>query len=189
MGRNARIRNHTLRLEVGGGRKGRWGSSAGSKLRLRGAKQTAQIRQLVPDSFATQCRNGQGSIINQRDIWEGPSLHLPLLWPLTNLGLAMSLLVLVQSWWDHAILTRVSRAKQGQLDTVSHIPISISQDRGPTYAADHVRPAHWPAHTLAALQPHSETLLSNITQRSLWCFGFEGPTSFLPTPHTSYRTA
>ena len=68
-------------------------------------------------------------------------------------------------------------------------PCVISQSpypktEAPAYAADHVWPAHWAAHTPAALQPHSETLLSNNTEKFMM-FDFEGPTLFLPTPHTS----
>ena len=66
-------------LEAGGwedGGRGREGSSAKSKLRLREAKQIAQIKQLVPDSFVTQYRNGQRSTINQKDICIESSLYL-----------------------------------------------------------------------------------------------------------------
>lgn len=61
---------------LGDGGRGREGSSAKSKLRLREAKQITQIKQLVPDFFVTQCRNGQRSIINQKDICIGSSLYL-----------------------------------------------------------------------------------------------------------------
>ena len=45
---------------LGDGSRGRERSSAKSKLRLREAKQIAQIKQLVPDFFVTQCRNAKG---------------------------------------------------------------------------------------------------------------------------------
>ena len=163
---------------------GREGSSANSKLRLREAKQIDQIKQLIPDSFVTQCRNGQRSIIKQKDICIGSSLYL------------LSTLATDKPWLGHepadigAELMGPHSPDPGVTCKAGNwIPCVISQSpypktEAPAYAADHVWPAHWPAHTPTALQRHSETLLSNNTEKFMM-FDFEGPTLFLPTLYTS----
>ena len=163
---------------------GRERSSANSKLRLREAKQIDQIKQLVPDSFVTQCRNGQRSIIKQKDICIGSSLYL------------LSTLATDKPWLGHepadigAELMGPHSPDPGVTCKAGNwIPCVISQSpypkiEAPAYAADHVWPAHWPAHTP---QPSNDTqrLCCLITQRSSWCLTLKDLSYFSPlfTPH------
>ena len=164
---------------------GRERSSANSKLRLREAKQIDQIKQLVPDSFVTQCRNGQRSIIKQKDICIGSSLYL------------LSTLATDKPWLGHE-----------PADIDAELMGPHSPDPGVTCKAGatgyyvsypnlHIpkpRPPHMqlttsgqPTDQLIHQQPSNDTqrLCCLITQRSSWCLTLKDLPYFSPlfTPH------
>lgn len=96
----------------------------------------------------------------------------------------MNLLILVQSWWGHTVLTRVSRAKQG-----NWIPRVISQSPYPKTEALHMQLTTFgqPTDQLIHQQPSNDTqrLCCLITQRSSWCLTLKDLPYFssLLTPH------